>query len=90
MHSQVFKFHWRNVPTLFLSGTADPLIPATHAVEYAKLITNSQLIKMDGVGHDIPAGICEALRARLRYRIYSEIFNLFQRSSLSVAKENHP
>ncbi len=52
-----------NVSTLILSGTADPLIPATHAVEYAKLIANSQLIEMDGVGHDIPAGICEA-----RYR----------------------
>ena len=58
-----------NVPTLILSGTTDPLIPATHAVDYAKLITNSQLIEMEGVGHDIPAGICEL--------IHPEIFNLF-------------
>ena len=43
-----------NVPTLILSGTADPLIPTTHAVEYANLIANSQLIKMDGVG---PEGV---------------------------------
>jgi pimeloyl-ACP methyl ester carboxylesterase len=60
------------VPTLVLSGTADPLIPVAHAVEYAKLIANSQLIEMDGVGHDIPAGICD--------RIHPEIFNLLKRS----------
>ena len=58
-----------NVPTLILSGPADPLIPAIHGVEYAKLIADSRLIKMDGVGHDIPAGICD--------RIHPEIFNLF-------------
>ncbi|MBA2748039.1 MAG: alpha/beta hydrolase [Tatlockia sp.] len=63
-----------NVPTLILSGTADPLIPATHAVEYAKLIADSQLIEMDGVGHDIPAGICD--------RIHPEIFKLLKRSNL--------
>lgn len=60
-----------NVPTLVLYGTADPLIPATHAENYAKLIANSQLFKMDGVGHDIPAGICD--------RIHPEIFNLLNK-----------
>ncbi len=58
-----------NVPTLVLYGTADPLIPATHAVDYAKSIAKSQLIEMDGVGHDIPAGICA--------HIHPEIFKLF-------------
>lgn len=57
-----------NVPSLILYGTADPLIPATHALEYAKLIANSQLVKMEDVGHDIPAEICD--------RIHPEIFNL--------------
>lgn len=57
-----------NVPSLILYGTADPLIPATHAVDYAKLIADSQLVEMKGVGHDIPAGICD--------RIHPEIFNL--------------
>lgn len=61
-----------DVPTLVLYGTADPLIPPSHAVEYAKLISNSHLFKMDGVGHDIPAGICD--------RIHPEIFNLLKRS----------
>ena len=76
------------VPTLIFYGTADPLIPATHAVEYAKLIANSQLIEMDGVGHDIPAGICEALTlARLRYRIHPEIFKLFKRSKSNMFNE---
>ena len=68
-----------NVPTLILYGTADPLIPATHAVEYAKLIANSQLIEMEGVGHDIPAGICA--------HIHPEIFNLFQRSKSNISNE---
>jgi pimeloyl-ACP methyl ester carboxylesterase len=61
-----------NVPTLVLYGTADPLIPANHGEDYAKLIPGSQLFKMDGVGHDIPAGICD--------RIHPEIFNLLKRS----------
>ncbi len=61
-----------NVPTLVLYGTADPLIPAHHAENYAKLIPGSQLFKMDGVGHDIPAGICD--------HIHPEIFNLLKRS----------
>ncbi len=68
-----------NVPTLILYGTTDPLIPAIHAVEYAKLITDSQVIEMEGVGHDIPAGICD--------RIHPEIFNLFQRSKSNISNE---
>ncbi len=63
-----------NVPTLVLYGTADPLIPPNHGEDYAKLIPNSQLFKMDGVGHDIPAGICD--------RIHPEIFKLLKRSEL--------
>ena len=68
-----------NVPTLILSGTADPLIPAIHAVDYAKLIAKSQLIEMDGVGHDIPAGICD--------RIHPEIFKLLQKSKSNMSNE---
>ncbi len=68
-----------NVPTLILSGTVDPLIPATHAVDYAKLIAKSQLIEMDGVGHDIPAGICD--------RIHPEIFKLLKRSKSNMSNE---
>ncbi len=77
-----------DIPTLILYGTADPLIPATHAIEYAKLIADSQLIEMDGVGHDIPAGICEARnRARWRYRIHPEIFKLLKRSKSNMSNE---
>lgn len=57
-----------NVPTLILYGTADPLISSDHAVEYANLIANSKLIKMEGVGHDVPEGICDVIQP--------EIFNL--------------
>ena len=68
-----------NVPTLVLYGSADPLISANHAENYAKLIPGSQLVKMEGVGHDIPAGICD--------RIHLEIFNLFQRSKSNMSNE---
>jgi hypothetical protein len=57
------------VPTLVLYGTADPLIPQVHAVEYANLIPHVKLFSMAGVGHDIPEGICQT--------IHPEIFNLF-------------
>lgn len=63
-----------DVPSLIVYGTADPLIPATHAEDYAKLIAGSQLFKMDGVGHDIPAGICD--------RIHPEIFNLLNKEQI--------
>lgn len=57
-----------SVPSLILHGSADPLIPLSHAVEYAKRIPNSRFVEMPGVGHDIPEGICDA--------IHPEIFKL--------------
>jgi pimeloyl-ACP methyl ester carboxylesterase len=59
------------VPTLVLYGTADPLIQEAHAIDYASLIPGSKLIKMDGVGHDIPQGICD--------EIHPAIFNLLSK-----------
>jgi pimeloyl-ACP methyl ester carboxylesterase len=58
------------VPTLVLHGTADPLVPLTHAQEYAGLIPKARFIEMVGVGHDIPQGICTL--------IHPEIFTLLQ------------
>lgn len=57
------------IPTLILHGTADPLIPVQHAIEYAKSIPKAKFLEMKGVGHDIPQGICSL--------IHPEIFTLF-------------
>lgn len=57
------------VPTLILHGTADPLIPLHHAIEYAKLIPQAEFVAMKDVGHDIPQEICPL--------IHPKIFNLF-------------
>lgn len=62
------ELHKITVPTLVLYGTADPLIPVNCAIEYGKLIPNSRLVEMLGVGHDIPEGIC--------HLIHPEIFSL--------------
>ncbi|MDV3002971.1 MAG: Rhodomycin D methylesterase DauP (plasmid) [Chroococcopsis gigantea SAG 12.99] len=57
------------VPTLVLHGTKDPLIPITHASEYARSIPQAKFIAMEGVGHDIPQAICSL--------IHPEVFTLF-------------
>ncbi len=57
------------VPTLVAHGTEDPLIPFSHAAKYASMIPHGKFVPMDGVGHEVPQGICSLL--------HSEIFNLF-------------
>ncbi len=56
------------IPTLVAHGTEDPLIPVSHASEYAALFPNGKLLPMEGVGHEVPEGICHLL--------HPEIFNL--------------
>ncbi len=50
-----------NTPVLVIHGTADPLIPHTHADEYARVIPQSKLIKINGVGHELPNKVLEKL-----------------------------
>lgn len=55
-------------PTLIIHGTADPLIHHSHADLYAKVIPQAKLIKIEGLGHELPN---EVLR-----QILPEIFDI--------------
>jgi pimeloyl-ACP methyl ester carboxylesterase len=41
-------------PTLVIHGTEDPLFPPEHAVALAREIAGTELILLDGVGHQLP------------------------------------
>ena len=63
------------VPTLVIHGTEDPLLAPAHAIKYASFIPGARLVWMEGVGHELPAGIMEL--------VHREIFNLFSMSNAS-------
>ena len=50
---QMFAPLESNIPTLLLSGEADPITPPHYADEVAETLTNSQHIVLDGYGHGI-------------------------------------
>lgn len=41
-------------PTLVLHGTADPLFPLAHGEALAEAIPGAALLRLDGVGHELP------------------------------------
>jgi pimeloyl-ACP methyl ester carboxylesterase len=43
-----------NVPTLVLHGTEDPLFPIGHAIALAREISGARLIRIEGMGHELP------------------------------------
>ncbi len=45
-------------PTLVVHGTEDLLIPEAHAALYAQKIPQATYLALNGVGHEIPEGIC--------------------------------
>ena len=45
-------------PTLVVHGTEDPLIPEAHAALYAQQIPQATYLALNGVGHELPEGIC--------------------------------
>lgn len=56
------------IPTLVIHGTDDPLVPLECGKDTAEAIPNSELIIIEGMGHDLPHGgawlrIVEALSA---------------------------
>jgi pimeloyl-ACP methyl ester carboxylesterase len=53
------------LPTLILHGTADRLLPIKHAKKYAALIKNSILVKLEGIGHEIPKAIIPEVHSHL-------------------------
>jgi pimeloyl-ACP methyl ester carboxylesterase len=52
-------------PTLVVHGKADPLLPFAHGEDTARRIAGAQLVGIEGMGHDLPAGVVERLLAVL-------------------------
>jgi pimeloyl-ACP methyl ester carboxylesterase len=48
-------------PTLVIHGKHDPLVPHDNGVDTAKRIKGAQLVSIDGMGHDLPAGVVTRL-----------------------------
>ncbi|AFK04977.1 alpha/beta hydrolase fold containing protein [Emticicia oligotrophica DSM 17448] len=52
--SRLNKLHKIKSPTLIIHGTADPLVHPKHAQIYAPLIPKSNLMMVEGMGHELP------------------------------------
>jgi len=44
-------------PTLVIHGTEDPIIPYEHGVATAKAVPGAVLMPIEGLGHEMPAGV---------------------------------
>jgi pimeloyl-ACP methyl ester carboxylesterase len=54
-----------DVPTLVLHGAADPLIDVSGAHATAEAIANSELVVIDGMGHDLPRPLWPEITERI-------------------------
>ena len=50
------KLNGLNLPTLVIHGAEDPLIPVTGGIDTHENIPGSELMVIDGMGHDLPMG----------------------------------
>ena len=48
-------------PTLVVHGRADPLVPFACGEDTARRIPGARLVGIDGMGHDLPAGVVDRL-----------------------------
>jgi len=62
-----------SVPTLVIHGTEDPLLSLDHATKCASRIPGARLVWMEGVGHELPAGIMDL--------VHEEMLALFSRAN---------
>jgi len=53
------------VPTLVIHGTADPLVPYSHAVATAETIPGAKLLPIEGLGHELPPGCWDEVIAAI-------------------------
>ena len=53
------------VPTLVVHGRHDPLLPVVCGEDTARRIPGARLITIEGMGHDLPPGVVQALLAAL-------------------------
>jgi pimeloyl-ACP methyl ester carboxylesterase len=49
------------LPTLVIHGKADPLIPFACGEDTARRIPGAKLVGIEGMGHDLPAGVVERI-----------------------------
>lgn len=49
------------VPTLVIHGDADPLVPIACGVDTANAIPDAQMVRIDGMGHDLPVALVPRL-----------------------------
>lgn len=49
------------VPTLVIHGKADPLVPYACGEDTARRIPGATLVGVEGMGHDLPAGVVERI-----------------------------
>jgi pimeloyl-ACP methyl ester carboxylesterase len=52
-------------PTLVMHGVADPLLPFACGQDTARRIPGAKLVGIEGMGHDLPPGVVQALLAHL-------------------------
>ncbi len=53
------------MPTLVIHGKADPLVPFACGEDTARRIPGARLVGIEGMGHDLPAGVVERILAPL-------------------------
>jgi pimeloyl-ACP methyl ester carboxylesterase len=61
-----------SVPTLVLHGTEDPMVPPAHGAKCSQHIPGARLVWMEGVGHELPAGIMELMHREMLALFRSE------------------
>jgi pimeloyl-ACP methyl ester carboxylesterase len=69
-----------SVPTLILHGTEDPLVPPGHGAKCASHIPGARLVWLEGVGHELPAGIMN--------QVHREMLLLFSQASFDGLVES--
>ena len=55
------RLHEISVPTLVIHGDEDPILPYDHGQALHAAISNSTLLTMEGVGHELPQGVWDTV-----------------------------
>ncbi len=55
------ELHRITAPTLVLHGVADPLVPIACGEDTARRIPGARLVRIPGMGHDLPPGVVERI-----------------------------
>ena len=54
-----------DIPTLVIHGTEDAILPYDHGQALADGIKNSELMTLEGVGHEIPVELTEEITQKI-------------------------